>query len=270
MKEDKKMSFAEKLIAARKARGMTQAQLADAMHIDRSAVSHWERGRSQPGLDTIRQLEQALNANLLSEETLPAETPAEAAQEETAFPEAPAEAAPRRRISRRGWIAIAAGAALLLALAVILILTLTRRQTRYTDKNGQVYTVAQYQQEAVNDPAGAFLRIDKTLKTAEHGNASFYMYRFDLYEMNGVGFTIDRLENAIFADNHQAVVYLYSGDELAAAGLDPAIAPSGSWAFEGGLPVQPLVGIGMQVTGTDAGGAQRTFTAWMPVPDVQP
>jgi len=263
------MSFAEKLIAARKAQGMTQAQLAAVMHIDRSAVSHWERGRSQPGLDTIRQLEQVLNAHLLSEEALFTESPAET-EREAASPEAPAEAAPRRRISRRGWIAIAAGAALLLALAVILILTLTRRQTRYTDKNGQVYTVAQYQQEAANDPAGAFLRIDKTLKTAEHGNASFYMYRFDLYEMNGVGFTIDRLENAIFADNRQAVVYLYSGDELAAIGLDPAIAPSGSWAFEGGLPVQPLVGIGMQVTGTDAGGAQRTFTAWMPVPDVQP
>ena len=46
-------SIADQLTAARKAAGMTQEQLADAVHVARSTVSSWERGRTQPDLDTL-------------------------------------------------------------------------------------------------------------------------------------------------------------------------------------------------------------------------
>lgn len=42
------MSFQENLIRARKARGMTQEELATRLSISRQAVSKWETGESLP------------------------------------------------------------------------------------------------------------------------------------------------------------------------------------------------------------------------------
>ena len=47
-------SFADQLTTARKAAGMTQEQLADMVHVARNTISSWERGRTQPDLDTLR------------------------------------------------------------------------------------------------------------------------------------------------------------------------------------------------------------------------
>lgn len=46
--------------ALRRARGrMTQDELAAATGIDQGTISRWERGQGQPGLDQIRQIEDA-------------------------------------------------------------------------------------------------------------------------------------------------------------------------------------------------------------------
>ena len=36
------------------AAGMTQQDLADALHVTQPAVLHWEKGRAEPGLDKIK------------------------------------------------------------------------------------------------------------------------------------------------------------------------------------------------------------------------
>lgn len=41
--------FAANLVLARKAAGLTQRQLADAIGVDAITVSRWERGASRPG-----------------------------------------------------------------------------------------------------------------------------------------------------------------------------------------------------------------------------
>ena len=48
------MSFQENLIRARKARGMTQEELAARLSISRQAVSKWETGESLPDLYSSR------------------------------------------------------------------------------------------------------------------------------------------------------------------------------------------------------------------------
>ena len=50
------MTFGEKLRQARKAAGMTQKDLAQAVHLKHNAVSNWEKGISSPDPETIRRL----------------------------------------------------------------------------------------------------------------------------------------------------------------------------------------------------------------------
>ena len=48
------MAFAEKLVAVRRAHGLTQEQLASKLYVTRQAVSRWERGEVTPGIDMMK------------------------------------------------------------------------------------------------------------------------------------------------------------------------------------------------------------------------
>ena len=50
------MTFGEKLRQARKAAGMTQKELAEAVELKHNAISNWEKGISSPDPATIRRL----------------------------------------------------------------------------------------------------------------------------------------------------------------------------------------------------------------------
>ena len=45
----------------REQRNLTQEQLADALHVTRQAVSNWERGKTQPDVETIQELAAVLD-----------------------------------------------------------------------------------------------------------------------------------------------------------------------------------------------------------------
>ena len=57
------MSFQENLIRARKARGMTQEELAARLSISRQAVSKWETGESLPDLYKLASLADELGVS---------------------------------------------------------------------------------------------------------------------------------------------------------------------------------------------------------------
>ena len=50
------MEFGEKLCELRKNKGLTQAELAEALYVSRTAVSKWESGRGYPSIDSLREI----------------------------------------------------------------------------------------------------------------------------------------------------------------------------------------------------------------------
>ncbi len=52
-KEEKDMDFSEKLLTLRKAKDLTQEQLAEKLNVSRQSVSKWESGQAVPELEKI-------------------------------------------------------------------------------------------------------------------------------------------------------------------------------------------------------------------------
>lgn len=50
------MEFNEKLSQLRKAKGLTQEELAEALYVSRTAVSKWESGRGYPSIDSLKEI----------------------------------------------------------------------------------------------------------------------------------------------------------------------------------------------------------------------
>ena len=58
--------FSEKLKAARKQRGLSQAALGKLLDVQAKTISNWENGKSEPNLKTINKLCEVLNIPLYS------------------------------------------------------------------------------------------------------------------------------------------------------------------------------------------------------------
>lgn len=56
-------NIGEKIMQARKTKGMTQDTLAQLVNVSRQTVSHWENGRAMPDVATAAQLSKVLDVN---------------------------------------------------------------------------------------------------------------------------------------------------------------------------------------------------------------
>ena len=54
------VNLPEKILALRKARGMSQADLAEKLYVTRQTVSRWERGSAAPDAENLLRLAQVL------------------------------------------------------------------------------------------------------------------------------------------------------------------------------------------------------------------
>ena len=94
--------MSEQLSSARRAKGYTQEQFAELLHVSRQAVSHWENGRATPDLNTLQEIARLLEqpSLLAPEEPVPQEEP---------------------NWLERNWKAVVMSAALLLVLLIVLV-----------------------------------------------------------------------------------------------------------------------------------------------------
>lgn len=58
------MEFNEKLRELRKAKALTQEELAEALFVSRTAISKWESGRGYPNLDSLREISKYFSVSL--------------------------------------------------------------------------------------------------------------------------------------------------------------------------------------------------------------
>ena len=118
------MTLGERIYSLRKARGLSQEELADAVGVSRQAVSKWELGESQPEVDKAVLLAQALGVTtdqlLLGE---PENKPEKAipAQPQRDYPKALAGLL-KKHGYKAGYLLIAYGALMLLVAGVVFLM----------------------------------------------------------------------------------------------------------------------------------------------------
>ena len=258
------LNFANQLTAARKAAGMTQEQLADAVHVARNTISSWEHGRTQPDLDTLRLLGQVLHYDFMNGENVP-----------QAENEKPAEAEPVKKLftKRNIIIAAAALAAVVLIVCLLVVPKQSEKTNVYKDHNGKVYTVADYKAATPNEAGKAYLSITTTLEKQPTGNGGQFMYSFMMKEENGIGFTIERMEHINFFYSTDTIsMDTFTADDIRLWGDDPEMKPYGVYQMDCGINAKTpsgtpnAIGAAFQVWGTDEKGNQLTFTAYIPLP----
>ncbi len=265
-------SFAEQLAAARKAAGMTQEQLADAVHVARNTVSTWEHGRSLPNIEMLRTLGRVLHTDFL--------TDASSSREDNMVPdqELPGETASadqyineeKNPFPKKGVLigAIVFAAVLVCAFLIILPSLKKRMNGVVTDAAGNRYAISDYNQTTPNVQGKAYLTIIKTLSVRPGGGTDFYSINFTAREDNGIAFRVDRLDMVIFFED-KADVYSFTYNDLLATGeINPDIPAYGTLSIDNGFPTNQkgLLGMAMKIMGTDANGAALTFTAYIPIP----
>ncbi len=104
--ERKDVKLGEKLMQARKAAGLTQADIAAKLHVSRQAVSRWESGQSKPSTEKLLTLGNLYGISLdqlLSAEEPAVETVPDLPETTTAEPVIPETHRPRGSKCPRSW-----------------------------------------------------------------------------------------------------------------------------------------------------------------------
>lgn len=238
-------TFSEQLLAARKASGLTQEQLAEQMNVSRPMISHWETGRTMPDLDTIKRLSQLLGYNFMQDETPkpPIEEKVSASNED------------KESHKKRKWgylYAFLSGVAVTIAVMYLVVLpkpsqenpdqmptpaqlitSTPSTQTSETTKHlGALYVandpplveidpIEYYQQpnERVEGQAYLALSIDENplrAVPAEQHNSGMvgWHYNCNIQEENGIAFTVTEYSEAFFFEDTGSYIYRFDADRI--------------------------------------------------------
>lgn len=129
--------FPENLKAYRKAKGLTQEELAIRLHVVRQTVSKWEKGLSVPDADLLLRLAEVLDVSV--SQLLGAEVPPEAPADQVAqqLARINEQLAIRNRRARRIWQVVAG---ILMGLAALTLVLLLLNTVSFTAYDTQIHT----------------------------------------------------------------------------------------------------------------------------------
>ncbi len=268
-------SFAEQLSTARKAAGMTQEELAYAVHVTRTTISSWERGRTVPGIDSLRLLSQALNVDFINGDQTGqiGETSAAPAFHESLQPaetvfEVPVQ--PSRVSEKKRLISLLFAAVSILAVCFSLFILPSLQKSKSKNpvpdvdaallvlEEPELFTREWFQQGNPRYDGEPYVEISTpvTVNTTDQP-FPLWVYSVIVEETTGRSFTPERLDSFFFETN---VGYEHTWVK---AGAIWAASSNNAWRMEGLNPVSDAKGIGYIVYGHDEWGRRMSFRAYL-------
>lgn len=267
--------FAQQLAAARKARAMTQEQLAQAVHISRSRVSRWETGETVPDVEMIRKLSEVLACDLLSseekeapQEAVPEAAPEVPEQPDISQPEEEAADAPEPpAMAKKCWLLAAlAGVVVLVVLLILLLPGKEAPAVAY-----EPYTLEWFQQEQTPLEGQAHVVIAsaenpvKAIRVEDFSEGVGWLYTFRCEEVNGVPFTVTKITQSVF-NPLERDDFVFEGEELLRVMNGDLILRTDrpqpmDWG--GGFPLQAVKGVGLAIEGVDENGNELVFHGYV-------
>ncbi len=248
-------TFADQLIAARRAAGLTQAQLAEEMHMSRQGISHWENGRALPDAEMLKLLSRQLNYDFVTDDELrpEKETPPEASS-----------AGGRKPLWRQPVLWLSAAVVVLAAALVIVLMSKDGGLSpdalpRQVSGGGQTIPVRQVEQADVRIiPAQNPITpsCDPVL-----GPEPWWIYRLTLQEVAGVDYTIEKMTTTYrYTDGRTTVVEQGAETIAANANTGSNVLSRGMNIFwNGAEPLYDFADITVRLDGTDARGHVLSF-----------
>ena len=265
--------FSEQLIAARKAAGMTQEELASAVHVTRTTISSWERGRTRPDVESLQLLSQSLHWDFLANKSTVTETTAAHAEEAaTSGMGAAAPSAEKKR--RNKWtIAAVCGAVVLLVTCFLLFIlpTLNAKPVNLPPAGAlnpsdlhpeepEVFTPEWFQGGNLRGKREPWLDIKtQVLVNTDNQTEPFWRYYLTFEEVAGYRFHFDQLDWFAF----WALDKCEHRSFKAASGAVYEDDNGKYWEFIGGNPVQDMVGYGFIIYGHDDAGNKMSFRTFI-------
>ena len=240
-------TIGKQLAAARTAKGMTQEALAQTVNVTRSTISSWERDRTQPDLDALRRLSEALEFNFLQGTDVPA-------QEEATARQAPTEAPARR--PRTAWI-IAVAAVLACACVAF---GLSRHHRAAQEAAAVIAFNDYYSQQTAADAGQARIAFQNEVWEEQGDDTAFTHYKIVLQEENGVAFDLQRLDVKLMsASSGQCREMSLFAADMQAAAIETHVEPNGTNTIEGGFPAGEFSRLGVEIHGVDTAGNEQTW-----------
>lgn len=251
-------TFGQQLTAARKKKQLTQGQLAEAMSVSRSTISHWENGHALPDIEAVKRLTTVLEHDFLALEKQEESSPAD---------ETPVlESTPT--VKWAGKRAYIIAAAVLLAAVAALIAVLSGMRNTGPQETLEPYTLAWYQQTVENDAKHAYVTIvpeenpTYAQKSDMFPTNEGWFYHFWIHEVNGVDFTVENISITIFkgergeicAVGKDVIIRSFDGDQIR-RGIN--------YHWQGGFPLQDVTGVGLALSGRDSKGREMTFRGYV-------
>lgn len=280
-------TIGELIVDARRAKDMTRDELARAMSVPGSTLSHWESDRAVPDADALLRLSELLDcsfesATAKSDRVLAARGHGAVAPSGSpeggvkAEPAAPGEALEAnagisrpepKRPAKGKWILVGAAAVVLLCAALVVVLPIVvhgpENPTAATEKKDvSRLSKAYFQQPNPEADGKAHLALDCALEAGKKDGLDVWRYTLSARERHGFAFAVDRVEIYTFVSS--GVEERRMGSQtLENGGVSVDVAAYGDWSVTGDLPVQNTAsGIGFVICGTDESGAELSFAVY--------